>query len=267
MSGSARSSMSTLVQAGPRPTLGVMAARARTRWTGAVTAPQDPPRTVVSARRFKNRHDAGRRLAARLERFRAERPVIVGMPRGGVPVAAEVASALDAPLDVAIVRKVGAPQNQEFAIGAVAEGGVRLLSGEAMRALRLTQRDVQALFAGAEDELAGYVRRYRGSREPAPIEGRTVILVDDGLATGRSAAAALQSLRGRGAERLILAVPVAAGESARALGGLAGEVVAVETPEELWAVGYWYEEFAPTSDEEVLEALGQERDSASPQAC
>jgi putative phosphoribosyl transferase len=235
----------------------VTPAQPDSRWTGAVTALEDPPQTIVSARRFEDRHDAGRRLASLLERYRAEQPVIVGMPRGGVPVAAEVAAALDAPLDVAIVRKVGAPQNPEFAIGAVAEGGVRLLGDEAMRALGLTERGVRALFARAEQELASYVRRYRGSREPVPVAGRTVILVDDGLATGRSAAAALQSLRRRGAARLILAVPVAAAQSARALGELADEVVVVERPEDLWAVGYWYERFAPTSDAEVLQALAQ----------
>jgi predicted phosphoribosyltransferase/pimeloyl-ACP methyl ester carboxylesterase len=234
-----------------------MEAHPSARWTGAVTAAEDPPQLVASARRFKDRHDAGERLAAELTRLRDRQPVIVGMPRGGVPVAVEVARALDAPLDVVIVRKVGAPQNPEFAIGAVAEGGVRLLSGEVARALGLTHRDVQALFAQANAELSEYVRRYRGAREPLDVEGRTVILVDDGLATGRSAHAALQSLRSRGAARLILAVPVAAPESARALGAVADEVVCVEMPEQLWAVGYWYERFAPTSDAEVEQALSE----------
>ncbi len=234
-----------------------MDAHPSTRWTGAVTAVEDPPQLVAPELRFKDRRDAGRRLAAELERFRDRQPLIAGMPRGGVPVAAEVARALDAPLDVAIVRKVGAPRNPEFAIGAVAEGGVRLLSGETARELGLTRGDVQALFAQADAELSEYVGRYRGAREPLDVEGRTVILVDDGLATGRSAHAALESLRARGAARLILAVPVGAPESVRALGAVADEVVCAEMPEQLWAVGYWYDQFAPTSDAEVEEALAQ----------
>jgi putative phosphoribosyl transferase len=234
-----------------------MEARPSDRLTGAVTAVEDPPQAVVLDRRFEDRRDAGKRLAGELERFRDRRPVIVGMPRGGVPVAAEVARALDAPLDVAIVRKVGAPQNPEFAIGAVAEGGVRLLAGETARELGLTRLDVQKLFAQAEAELAEQVHRYRRARDPLELEGRTVILVDDGLATGRSAHAALESLRARGAGHLIVAVPVGAPESVHALGGIADEVVCVEMPEQLWAVGYWYEQFAPTSDAEVEQALAE----------
>jgi predicted phosphoribosyltransferase len=210
-------------------------------------------------RRFKDRHDAGERLATELERFRERRPVVVGMLRGGVPVAAEVASALDAPLDVAIVRKVGAPHNPEFAIGAVAEGGIRLLGGEPARALGLTRSDVQALLDRAEAALSEQVRRHRGAREPLDVEGRTVILVDDGLATGRSAHAALESLRARGAARLILAVPVGAPASLRALSGVADEAVCMEMPERMGSVGRWYEQFAPTSDAEVEQALARGR--------
>ena len=230
--------------------------------TGTVAAPEDPRQAITAIRRFDDRRDAGRQLAALLGRFRGERPVIVGMPRGGVPVAAEVAKALGAPLDVAVVRKIGAPQNPEFAIGAVAEGGVRLLSGEAAGPLGLTPAEVRLLYERAEQELSDYVRRYRGSGEPARLDGRTVILVDDGLATGRSAAVALRSLRRRGAKRLILAVPVAASASARALGELADEVLSMELPEDLGAVGYWYDRFAPTSDVEVREALAHGRGSA-----
>ncbi len=244
-----------------------MVQRRTPRWTyrtGAVAAPEDPPQAVTATRRFNDRRDAGRQLAALLGRLRDDRPVIVGMPRGGVPVAAEVASALGAPLDVAVVRKIGAPQNPEFAIGAVAEGGVRLLSGEAARALGRAPAEVRALYERAGQELSDYVSRYRGSEEPARLDGRTVILVDDGLATGRSAAVALRSLRRRGAKRLILAVPVAASVSARALGELADEVVAIEMSEDLGAVGYWYDRFAPTSDAEVREALAHGRGPAEP---
>ncbi len=232
-----------------------MATPPDTNWIGAVTAVEDPPLLNAPAIVFRDRRDAGRQLAALLEPYRSEQPVIVAMPRGGVPVAAEVARALDAPLDIAVVRKIGAPQNPEFAIGAVAENAVWLVSERTVHALGLTDADVTALGRRAEDELADYVHRYRARRPAIDLSGRTVILVDDGLATGRSAHAALLSLRARGARRLILAVPVAAAESVRELAALADAVVCVEQPEEMWAVGYWYQDFASTSDDEVAAAL------------
>jgi len=227
------------------------------RPTGAITSPEDPPSFVPSAVRFKDRHDAGRQLAALLEPFREERPIVVGIPRGGVPVAAEVARALGAPLDVAVVRKIGAPQNPEYAIGALAEGGVHVLSSGAVRAVGLSEAELQGLLAQVEGELSERLRRYRGVHTPTELTGRTVILVDDGLATGRSALAAVRSLRKRGAARVILAVPVAAPESAHALGDETDEIVCVEMPEDLWAVGFWYEDFRPTSDEEVAALLAE----------
>jgi putative phosphoribosyl transferase len=236
-----------------------MNAQSDKRRTGAVTSLEDPPLLAPTPVRFRDRHDAGRQLASLLERFRGERPVVVAMPRGGVPVASEVARALDAPLDVALVRKIGAPQNPEFAIGAVAEGGVHVLSAQIVHALRLSEADLRALVARGEAELAEQLRRYRGSRGPVNLTGRTAILVDDGLATGRSAQAAVRSLRQRGATRVILAVPVAAPESAQALREEADEVVSVETPADLWAVGYWYEDFRATSDEEVTSLLAAAR--------
>ncbi|HTU78415.1 MAG TPA: phosphoribosyltransferase family protein [Solirubrobacteraceae bacterium] len=223
--------------------------------TGAVTLLQDPPLLAPAGGAFTDRKDAGRKLAALLERFRAQRPVILAMPRGGVPVAAEVARALDAPLDVVLVRKIGAPENPEYAIGAVAEGGVHVLSSETARALGLSDADAQTLIARVEGELAGQSARFRGVREPVALAGRTAILVDDGLATGRSARAAIRSLRKRGAARVILAVPVAAPRSAQALRGEADEIVCVQAPEDLWAVGAWYEDFSPTSEEEVARLL------------
>jgi putative phosphoribosyl transferase len=226
---------------------------------GAVTSLEDPPTFVPSAVRFRDRHDAGRRLAALVEPFRKERPVVIGIPRGGVPVAAEVARALDAPLDITVVRKIGAPQNPEYAIGALAEGGVYVLSEEAVRALELSETDLRALIARGARELGERLRRYRGAREPVRLEGRTVILIDDGLATGSSALAALGSLRERGARRLILAVPVAAPASMQALRDYADEVVYIEMPEDLWAVGYWYEDFRPTTDDEVTALLRENR--------
>ncbi len=227
------------------------------RRTGAVTPLEDPPVFVPSAVRFEDRRDAGRQLAALLEPLRGERPAVVGIPRGGVPVAAEVARALGAPLDVVAVRKIGAPQNPEFAIGALAEGGVHVLSDQTVRTLGLSGPGLQALIAQAEGELVERRLRYRGAREPGPLSGRSVILVDDGLATGRSALAAVQSLRRRGATRVIVAVPVAAPESAEELRRHADEVVCVEEPVELWAVGHWYKDFRPTTDEEVTALLAR----------
>jgi predicted phosphoribosyltransferase/dienelactone hydrolase len=227
------------------------------RRTGAVTSLEDPPLLSPEGMVFRDRHDAGRRLAERLEPFRAEHPVVVGIPRGGVPVAAEVARALGAPLDVAVVRKIGAPQNPEFAMGALAEGGVHVLSANVVRAAGLSDAGLRALIEGVERELAERIALYRGSRDPVEIAGRTVILVDDGLATGRSALAAVISLRKRGAARVILAVPVAAPSSVEALRAEADEVVCVEMPDDLWAVGLWYEDFSPTSDEEVAALLAE----------
>ncbi|HWX95768.1 MAG TPA: phosphoribosyltransferase family protein [Solirubrobacteraceae bacterium] len=220
---------------------------------------RSPAGSPLSARgiRFKDRRDAGRRLAALLELYRAERPVVVGLPRGGVPVAAEVARALAAPLDVAVVRKIGAPQNSEYAIGAVAEGGVHVLGRRQGRSADLSAAELGALIARAEHELDERLHRYRGTRPPVDLTGRTVIVVDDGLATGRSALAAVGSLRRRGAARVILAAPVASQEAARLLGDAADEVVYVEIPADLWAVGSWYVDFRPTSDEEVARLLAE----------
>jgi putative phosphoribosyl transferase len=215
---------------------------------------------VPRAARFQDRHDAGRQLAGLLGHLCDERPLVVGIPRGGVAVAAEVASALNAPLDVAVVCKIGAPQNPEFAIGALAEGGVHVLSERVVRALCLSDAELEALIAPVERELGELLRRYRGTREPMELTGRTVIVVDDGLATGSSALAAVRSLRKRGGARVILAVPVAAPQSLAALRAEADEVVCVQAPAELGAVGYWYEDFHPTSGEEVL-ALLAEQDS------
>jgi len=189
--------------------------------------------------------------------------VIVGMPRGGVPVAAEVAQALQAPLDIIVVRKIGAPQNPEFGIGAVAEDGVRVIDARAVRELGLDEDQLEELVALARAELVERQRRYRAGRAPLPVQGRTTVLVDDGLATGRSAQAAARSLRERGARRVVLAVPVAAPSSARAMAEFVDEVVCVETPADMWAIGLWYEDFTPTCDEEVV-ALLAERSGGAP---
>ena len=190
--------------------------------------------------------------------------MVLAIPRGGVPVAAEIAGALDAPLDVAVVCKVGAPGNPEFAIGALAEGEVRILSEDTIRALGVSASALQELVARGERELLERLLRYRGNCEPVALRGRTAILVDDGLATGSTALAAVESLRRRGAARVILAVPVAAPQAVRLLCGSADEVVCVEAPANLWAVGYWYEDFRPTRDEDVTALLAEHRADAHP---
>ncbi|MCW2970011.1 MAG: hypothetical protein JWO23_1138, partial [Solirubrobacterales bacterium] len=234
-----------------------MIKEASNREPRAVRSTEDrPPDWAVSAG-FGDRHDAGRRLAGVLERFRAEMPIVIGIPRGGVPVAAEVARRLASPLDVAVVRKVGAPQNREYAVGAVAEGGVHVVSQRAARSLGLCEGDLQGLFALHDQQLEERLLRYRRNRDPIDIAGRSVILVDDGLATGRSARAALRSLRMRGAVRLILAVPVATTAAVHALGDEADEIVCVDMPPRLWAVGQWYEDFSPTADDEVARLLAE----------
>jgi putative phosphoribosyl transferase len=205
--------------------------------------------------RFADRHDAGRQLAAALERFRDQHPVVVAIPRGGVPVAAEIADVLDAPLDVIMVRKIGAPWQPEYAIGAVAEGGVRILAKRETELLGIGSGELDALIARAERELAERSARYRGTRPPVEVRGRTVLLVDDGLATGRTAKAAGRALRERGAARVVLAVPVAATQSVREMDGSVDEVIALQTPEDLLAIGYWYHDFRPTPDEEVTSLL------------
>lgn len=204
---------------------------------------------------FRDRHDAGRKLAGHLDRFAALEPIVVGMPRGGVPVAAEIAGHLSAPLDIVVVRKIGCPWQPELGIGAIAEGGVCVLNDALLRDLGVRPDQLEASTAAEEEELARRVRRYRGERAAVPVEGRTVILVDDGLATGYTARAAIETLRRAGASRVILAVPVAPRDSVTALRKVADDVVVVDTPRWFQGVGQAYREFAQTSDEEVIAIL------------
>ena len=204
---------------------------------------------------FKDRHDAGRQLAGHLDRFAALQPIVIGMPRGGVPVAAQVAEHLAAPLEIVVVRKIGCPWQPELGIGAIAEGGVCVLNEALLRDLGVRPAQLEASTATEEEELARRVRRYRGERAALPVEGRTVILVDDGLATGYTARAAIETLRQAGACRVILAVPVAPQESVTALRIVADEVVVVDTPRWFQGVGQAYREFTQTSDEEVIAIL------------
>ena len=208
---------------------------------------------------FRDRRQAGELLGRALSAYARRKDVVVlGLPRGGVPVAAEVARALDAPLDVLIVRKLGAPGQEELAIGAIAEGGVRVLNRGLVASLGLDERAIDALAAREECELGRRVKLYRGGRGPLPVENRTVIVVDDGVATGATMRAGLQALRARGAARLIAAAPVGAADSVDALRDDADEVVVLETPAWFQAVGQWYENFGQTSDEEVRACLANQ---------
>jgi predicted phosphoribosyltransferase len=203
---------------------------------------------------FQDRYDAGRRLAQALEQYRDENPVILGLPRGGVVVGYEIARAMAAPLDVLVVRKLGAPGAEEFAIGAIAPGAI-LLSRELVAGLGVPQEYLESIIAREADELARRERVYRGTRQPLELKGRTVILVDDGLATGATAQAAVESLRRRGPRKVVFAAPVCSVEGAKALEKVTDAVVCLECPESFGAVGYWYRDFSPTTDAEVIECL------------
>jgi putative phosphoribosyl transferase len=202
--------------------------------------------------RFRDRLDAGRALAGCLGKYAGDPSVIVfGLPRGGVPVAYEVARSLSAPLDVFLVRKLGVPGHEELAMGAIASGGVRVLNRSVIDHLAIPPEEVEAV-AGQEGQvLADREREYRGHRPAAEVSGRTVLLVDDGLATGASMRAAVAAVRNQGPARIVVAVPVAARETCAALEAEADEVVCVVTPEPFYAVGLWYDDFSQTTDEEV----------------
>jgi predicted phosphoribosyltransferase len=208
--------------------------------------------------RFRDRSEAGRLLAAKLADY-ADRPdvVVLALPRGGVPVAYEVARALGAPLDVFLVRKLGIPGHEELAMGAVATGGVRVLNEQVVRALRIPDYVIDAIAAKEEQELARRERLYRGDRPPPDVRGRTVILVDDGLATGATMHAAIQALRQQQPAHIVVAVPAASPEACDELKEEVDDVVCAVTPEPFYAVGLWYEDFSQTTDEEVRDLLAR----------
>lgn len=208
--------------------------------------------------RFADRRDAGRRLAERLAPLAAERPVVVALPRGGVPVAREVATALGAPLEILAVRKLGAPHNPEYGIGAVAEDGTRVIDAAAVAALGIEAGTLDSLIARETEELRRRVAAYRGDRPPLDLGGRTAIVVDDGVATGVTDTAALRAVRAQGPARTILAVPVCPPDSAARLREEADEMVCLTMPPLLYGVGQWYRDFAQVTDEEVVAALGEE---------
>lgn len=206
--------------------------------------------------RFRDRADAGRVLARELARYRADPQVVVlALPRGGVPVGFELAQALGAPLDVFVVRKLGAPGQPELAVGAIASGGTLVVNEQVVRELGIARVAVERRAAAEREELARQERTYRDGHPAIDVEGRTVVLVDDGLATGASMRAAVLALRERHPRRIVVAVPVAAREICADLRRVADEVVCASTPDPFLAVGAWYEDFAQTTDDEVRELL------------
>jgi putative phosphoribosyl transferase len=207
---------------------------------------------------FHDRTEAGQLLAGKLAAYANRADVIVlGLPRGGVPVAYEVARALNAPLDVFLVRKLGVPGHEEFAMGAIATGGVRVLNDQTVRALRISDHVIEAVAAKEQQELDRRARLYRGDRPPPGLRGKTVILVDDGLATGATMLAAVKALRQQQAGRIVVAVPIAPPETCEQLRGEVDDIICAVTPEPFYAVGCWYEDFSQATDEEVRDLLAR----------
>lgn len=215
--------------------------------------------------RFTNRFDAGQRLVTALAGY-AGRPdvLVLALPRGGVPVAFEVARALDAPLDIFVVRKLGVPGHEEFAMGAIATGGVGLIDDAVVRQLGITEREIEAVTRTEQRELERRERQYRGDRPPPDIAGRTVILVDDGLATGASMRVAVAALRREHPARIVVAVPIAPPETCEALRQEADAVVCALSPDPFDAVGLWYDDFEQTTDDEVRALLERARHDFAP---
>jgi putative phosphoribosyl transferase len=208
---------------------------------------------------FKDRTDAGRKLAARLKRYADRADVLVlALPRGGVPVAYEVAEALKAPLDIFLVRKLGVPGYEELAMGAIASGGVRVINKDVVRQLNIPGEVIDAVAADEQQELARRERAYRDNRPPPNAKGRIAILIDDGLATGSTMRAAAAALRKQGPARIVVAVPVSSPETCDEFRSEVDEIVCAVTPEPFRGVGLWYEDFSQTTDEEVRELLKRE---------
>jgi predicted phosphoribosyltransferase len=206
----------------------------------------------MNSQRFRNRTDAGRRLAEKLAAYANRADVLIlALPRGGVPVGGEVARTLGAPLDVFLVRKLGVPGYEELAMGAVATGAIRVLNDEIVRGLGISEHEIDATVARELQELARRERLYRGDRPPPDVADRTVILVDDGLATGATMRAAIHALRQQHPARIVVAVPTASPDTCEALKAEADDVICAMTPEPFFAVGHWYDDFRQTTDDEV----------------
>ncbi len=204
---------------------------------------------------FADRVDAGKKLAARLNHLKNDSLVVLGLPRGGVPVAYQVARELDAPLDVIVVRKLGVPFQPELAMGSIGEGGVLIRNSEILRRTGVSEREFGAVEEKERIELDRRVQRFRANRPRIGLEGRTAVIIDDGIATGSTALAACQVARAQGAARVVLGVPVAPPDWKTHFDGYADELISLETPEPFWAIGQFYDNFNQTSDDEVLSCL------------
>lgn len=205
---------------------------------------------------FSDRRDAGRRLSKQLSHYAEDKDVLVlALPRGGVPVAYEVARSLRAPLDVFLVRKLGVPGHEELAMGAIASGGVRVINDDVVRVLNITEKDIDQVAAREQQEMERRERQYRGDRPPPAIRGRKIILVDDGLATGASMRAAIAAIRTQGPAEIVAAVPTAPPETCRSFESEVDRIICAETPQPFQAVGLWYKDFSQTTDDEVREYL------------
>lgn len=221
----------------------------------------------MSARRsFRDRRDAGRKLAARLRSYRDLSPIVLGLPRGGVPVAFEVAQELDAPLDVCVVRKIGAPEQPELGVGAVGEEAVLYVDRDAMAFVGVSEAELEHKIDVERAEVEARVRRYRPEAAPISVRDKVVLLIDDGVATGGTARAAIQTLAVRGAGRVVLAVPVGATQTLDELACLADEIVCLHPREDFFAVSESYDDFTQTSDDEVVQLLGEARSRLHPNA-
>jgi putative phosphoribosyl transferase len=209
--------------------------------------------------RFADRVDAGRQLATALEHLRGDDVIVLGLPRGGVPVAAEIATALDAPLDVIVVRKLGTPGHEELGMGAIGEGGVRVLNDDIVSSVGASDAQLAAVEEAERTELDRRAARFRGDRPRLDLAGKTAIVVDDGIATGSTAIAALQVARAQGAQRTVLATPVAPHGIERRVAEYADDFVALDTPRWFSAVGQFYDDFDQTSDAEVISCLAGHR--------
>jgi putative phosphoribosyl transferase len=208
---------------------------------------------------FVDREDAGRRLAVELRSYAAERPIILGLPRGGVPVGYEIARALHAPLDVWVVRKVGVPWHPELGAGAVAEGGFVHLNQDVLEHIGLSETELTEIVQSKQREVQERARLFRGNQPPPVLRDRTVILVDDGIATGGTVHAAIRSIRAQEPKAIVLAVPVASPEVVEALGRDVDRVVCLRTPADLYAIGVWYVDFRQVTDDEVARLLDRAR--------
>jgi putative phosphoribosyl transferase len=209
---------------------------------------------------FRDRVHAGQLLAHQLKAYTDRRDVLIlALPRGGVPVAREIARSLHAPLDIFLVRKLGAPGQEELAMGAIASGGVRVLNDDVVQALHVPPRVIDLVTARELRELARREDLYRGGRPGPDVAGKTVILVDDGLATGSSMRAAIAALRQAKPKRIVVAVPIAAAPTCKELGEEVDEIVCLHSPEPFYSVGFWYEDFSQTGDEEIREMLELEK--------